>query len=74
MNKNIQKHEVIVKIFTSVLFFSFLVYVFYMNELLKGRVIDANRLIICIILLYGSYRISQDFPLFLYNTFFPAKK
>jgi len=73
MSYNARNHEIAVKIVTVILFFVGLTYVFCARELLKGRVPDIHRFIICVVFIYGSLRISQDFPLFLYKAFFKGK-
>jgi len=65
--------ELLIKGFTFALFFLGLVYVFHANELLRDRVSDIHRLVLCVVFIYGSFRISQDVPIFIYKSLIDKK-
>lgn len=65
-----KSHEVTVKAVTFALFIIGMVYVGYANEILKGKVPDIHRFILCVVFIYGSFRLSSDMTLLIYKKIF----
>jgi hypothetical protein len=63
-----------VKAATFVLFLLGLVYVGYANELMKAKVPDVHRFLVCVVFIYGSFRLSQEVPLLIYRMLWQGKK
>ena len=68
-----KKHELAVKAATFILLIIGLAYVGYVNELVNGRIQDAHRFIICVVSIYGVFRLSQDIPLLVCRTLLGTK-
>ena len=64
MTKKASKNEGMAKAVGFCLFIASLIYVGYLREILKGHISDVHRTILCILLIYGLFRLSNDFALF----------
>lgn len=69
-----RRHERAVKAATFVLFLLGLVYVGYANELMKAKVPDVHRFLVCVVFIYGSFRLSQEGPLLIYRMLWQGKR
>ena len=67
---NMKKHEYLVKSATFVLFILGMIYVGYVNEIIKGKIQDIHRFIVCAVFIYGAFKLSQDIPLLIYKKLF----
>lgn len=65
-----KKHEIAVKSATYFLLILGLAYVGYVNELMKGSIGNVHRLILCVVFIYGAFKLSQDIPLWIYKKLF----
>jgi hypothetical protein len=66
----IKSHEVAVKTVTSILIIVGMIYVGFASELLKGRIPEIHRLILCVFFIYGTFRLASDMPLIIYKKLF----
>lgn len=67
-----KNHEYLVKAVTFILLFLGLIYVGYINEIVKGKIQDIHRFILCSVFIYGAFKLSQDIPLMIYKKLFPG--
>lgn len=65
-----KSHEVAVKAVTFTIFIIGMIYVGYANEILKGKVSDVHRFILCVVFIYGAFRLSSDMTLLIYKKIF----
>ncbi len=67
MDSKMKKHEIVINAIVFILLMLCLVYVGYFSELLKGKIHEAHRFIICAVFIYGSYKLSCDVVAFVYK-------
>lgn len=74
MKDNKRQHQRAVKAATFILLLIGLAYVGFANELMKAKVPDVHRFLVCVVFIFGWYRLSQEVPLLIYRMLWQGKK